>query len=47
MRLVQVLSAAVLSSIVCAPALAATCNPPGGFNAFLADVEEGRHRRRA
>jgi lytic murein transglycosylase len=40
MRLVQVLSAAVLSSIVCAPALAATCNPPGGFNAFLGDVKK-------
>src|SRR5665213_848001 len=37
MRLVKVLSAAiVLSSMLAAPALAATCNPPGGFDAFLA-----------
>jgi lytic murein transglycosylase len=37
MRSVKVLSAAiVLSSMLAAPALAATCNPPGGFDAFLA-----------
>jgi membrane-bound lytic murein transglycosylase B len=37
MRLVKVLSAAiVLSSMLAVPALAATCNPPGGFDAFLA-----------
>ena len=40
MRLVQVLSAAMLSSFVCAPAMAATCNPPGGFNTFLADIKK-------
>jgi lytic murein transglycosylase len=40
MRLVKALSAAVLASLVCAPALAATCNPPGGFNAFLADFKK-------
>ena len=37
MRSVKVLSAAiVLSSMLAVPALAATCNPPGGFDAFLA-----------
>ena len=40
MRLVQVLSAAILSSVICAPALAATCNPPGGFNAFMAEFKK-------
>jgi membrane-bound lytic murein transglycosylase B len=37
MRSVKVLSAAiVLSSVLIAPSLAASCNPPGGFDAFLA-----------
>ncbi len=41
MRLVKVLSAAiVLSSMLAAPALAATCNPPGGFDAFLAEFKK-------
>jgi lytic murein transglycosylase len=39
MRLVRVLSAVLLSSLVSAPALAATCNPPGGFDAFLAEFK--------
>jgi lytic murein transglycosylase len=37
MRLVNVLSAAMLSSAFAAPALAANCNPPGGFGAFIAE----------
>jgi len=40
MRLVRVLSAALLCSVLSAPALGATCNPPGGFNAFLADFKK-------
>jgi lytic murein transglycosylase len=40
MRLVRVLSAALLCSALSAPALGATCNPPGGFNAFLADFKK-------
>ena len=26
--------------MLCAPALGATCNPPGGFDAFLADFKK-------
>lgn len=42
MRLVNVLSAAIVSSIALssAPALAATCNNPGGFDAFLAEFKK-------
>jgi lytic murein transglycosylase len=41
MRLVKTLSAAaLLSSVLCAPALAATCNAPGGFNAFLTEIKK-------
>jgi len=41
MRLVKALSAAVvLSSIVAAPSFGATCNPPGGFDAFLAQIKK-------
>ena len=41
MRLVKALSAAaLLSSVFCAPALAATCNPPGGFDAFIAEFKK-------
>jgi lytic murein transglycosylase len=40
MRLVRVLSAALLCSALSAPALGAACNPPGGFNAFLADFKK-------
>ena len=42
MRLVKAFSAAVvLSSVLAAPALGATCNPPGGFNAFLTEFKKG------
>jgi lytic murein transglycosylase len=41
MRLVKTLSAAaILSSVLCAPALAATCNAPGGFDAFIAEFKK-------
>ena len=40
MRLVRVLSAVLLCSALSAPALGAACNPPGGFNAFLADFKK-------
>lgn len=41
MRLVKALcSAALLSSVFCAPALAATCNAPGGFDAFVAEFKK-------
>ena len=41
MRLVKALcSAALLSSVLCAPALAATCNAPGGFDAFIAEFKK-------
>jgi lytic murein transglycosylase len=40
MRLARVLSAALFCSVLSAPALSATCNPPGGFNAFLADFKK-------
>ena len=40
MRLVKVLSAAVLATAFCSPAFAATCNPPGGFNAFLTEFKK-------
>ena len=40
MRLVKVLSAAVLATAFCSPAFAATCNPPGGFNAFLTEIKK-------
>ena len=40
MRLAKLLSAAVLTSVLSAPAFAATCNPPGGFDAFLADFKK-------
>jgi lytic murein transglycosylase len=40
MRLVRVLSATLLCSVLSAPALGAACNPPGGFNAFLADFKK-------
>jgi lytic murein transglycosylase len=41
MRLVKAFSAAVvLSSVLAAPALGATCNPPGGFNAFLTEFKK-------
>jgi lytic murein transglycosylase len=39
MRLLHVISAALVSTalLTAAPALAAQCNPPGGFNVFLAE----------
>ena len=41
MRLVKAVSAAVLlSSVLAAPALAATCNAPGGFDAFIAEFKK-------
>jgi lytic murein transglycosylase len=39
MRLVTLISAAVLTCVLDASALAATCNPPGGFAAFLAEFK--------
>ena len=38
MRFATVISAAVLASALATPSLAASCNPPSGFNAFLADM---------
>ena len=38
-RLVKALSAAALRSVFCAPALAATCSAPGGFDAFIAEFK--------
>jgi lytic murein transglycosylase len=41
MRMIHLLSAAVVSSIAfSAPALAATCNHPGGFDAFIAEFKK-------
>ena len=41
MRPVQALTAAaILSFALAAPALAAQCNPPGGFDAFLAEFKQ-------
>ena len=41
MRFVKALSAAaLLSTAFCASALAATCNAPGGFNAFLSEFKK-------
>ena len=40
MRLAKLLSAVVLTSVLSAPALAATCNPPGGMDAFLAEFKK-------
>jgi len=39
MRPARILTAAVLSVLLSAPALAATCNPPGGFDAFIAEFK--------
>src|SRR5215207_3850343 len=41
MRLVKALfAAALLSPVLCAPALGATCNAPGGFDAFIAEIKK-------
>jgi membrane-bound lytic murein transglycosylase B len=41
MRLVNALSAAALvSSVLCAPALGATCNAAGGFDWFIAEFKK-------
>ena len=41
MRLLHVLSAALVSSaVLSAPAVAATCNHPGGFDAFMAEFKK-------
>lgn len=39
MRLAKFLAAAVLTSVLSTPAFAATCNPPGGFDAFVAEFK--------
>src|SRR6185436_12089450 len=39
MRLLKVLSAAAVACALSAPAFAATCNPPGGFDAFIAEFK--------
>jgi lytic murein transglycosylase len=39
MRLVRLISAALLTSVLSVPAFAASCNPPGGFAAFLAEFK--------
>ncbi len=39
MRLARLISAAVLTSMFSVPAIAATCNPPGGFAAFMAEFK--------
>jgi lytic murein transglycosylase len=44
MRLVRMLSAVLLTSVVASPAMAATCDPPGGFSAF---IREFRHEAAA
>ena len=40
MRLAKLLSAAVLTSVLSAPALAATCNHPAGMDGFLAEFKK-------
>jgi lytic murein transglycosylase len=40
MRLTKVITAAVLTCVLGSPAVAATCNPPGGFPAFLAQFKK-------
>ena len=40
MRLVHVISATVLTCVFGTSALAATCNPPGGFPAFVAQFKK-------
>jgi lytic murein transglycosylase len=37
MRLVKFVSAAILTAVFSGPTLAATCNPPGGFAAFISE----------
>jgi lytic murein transglycosylase len=39
MRLVKLISAAALTSVLSGSAFAATCNPPGGFAAFMAEFK--------
>jgi lytic murein transglycosylase len=39
MRLVHAISAVILTSVFTAPAYAASCNPPGGFPAFMAEFK--------
>lgn len=39
MRLAKLISAAVLTSVLSVPAFAATCNPPGGFAAFMTEFK--------
>jgi lytic murein transglycosylase len=39
MRFVRLVSAAALGTLLSAPALAATCNPPGGFDRFIAEFK--------
>jgi lytic murein transglycosylase len=40
MRLIKTISAAVITCVLGSPAFAATCNPPGGFPAFLAQIKK-------
>jgi lytic murein transglycosylase len=40
MRLVKLISAAFVSSALATPALAAKCDPPGGFDAFISEVRK-------
>jgi lytic murein transglycosylase len=40
MRLTKVITAAVLTCVLGSPAIAATCNTPGGFPAFLAQIKK-------
>lgn len=40
MRLVKLLSAAIVSTALATPVLAAQCDPPGGFDAFIRDVRK-------
>ena len=40
MRLAKLLSAAVLTTVLSAPALAATCNHPSGMDGFLAEFKK-------
>ena len=39
MRLVKLISAVVLTSVLSVPAFAASCSPPGGFAAFLGEFK--------
>ena len=45
MRLVRTISAAVVAAVLGTPTFAATCNPPGGFDAFIAEFKREAAKR--